>query len=66
MEKHTEVGEKIKALQNDIQKIDQATKTEIDRLKLTPEDITGKPPAQAPAPEQSSPPSAPSAPQGGK
>ena len=66
MEKHTEVGEKLKQLQNDIGKIDQATKTEIDRLKLTPEDINGKPPAQAPAPQAAPAPSAPSAPQGGK
>jgi cytochrome c556 len=66
MEKHTEVRGKLEQLNNDIGKINQATKTEIDRLKLTPEDISGKPPAQAPAPQETPAPSAPSAPQGGK
>ena len=50
--KHTDITEKIRQLQSEIVNIDTATKAEVERLKITQEDLMGKPAAPAPAPAQ--------------
>ena len=46
--KHSEINEKISQLQSEIVTIDTATKAEVERLKITKEDLMGKPSAPAP------------------
>ena len=47
--KHSEIAEKLSQLQSEIGNIDTATKAEVERLKITQEDLMGKPSAPAPA-----------------
>jgi len=55
---HAEINEKLMQLQNEIRSIDQAAENELNRLKITKEDLMERPPAAQPGSATPAPPAA--------